>query len=93
MTQHRLPHTDAGPGGVHAAPHDRATSRACAAAMRRPSVGLCALVGALLFFLPVVVAKAGEYEGSDVIVYGGSVLALVGAALGAAVGLIIKFRR
>lgn len=64
-----------------------------AAAVRRPSVGACALIGALLFFLPVVVAKAGEYEGSDVIVYGGSVLALVGAVLGATVGLVVNLRR
>jgi hypothetical protein len=51
------------------------------------------LTGALIFFIPVVVAKANEYEGSDVIVYGGSVLALVGALLGTAVGLLIKLRR
>lgn len=61
--------------------------------MRRPSVGACALIGALIFFLPVVVAKYDEYEGSDVIVYGGSVLALVGAALGAAVGVLLKLGR
>jgi hypothetical protein len=51
------------------------------------------LIGALVFFIPVVVAKANEYEGSDVIVYGGSVLALVGAVLGAAVGFLVNLRR
>ncbi len=61
--------------------------------MKRPSVGACALTGALIFFLPVVVAKYDQYEGSDVIVYGGSILALVGAALGAGVGLLIKLLR
>ena len=50
-------------------------------------------MGALVLFLPVVVAKYDEYEGSDVIVYGGSVLALVGAVLGAAVGVLLKLRR
>ncbi len=50
-------------------------------------------MGALIFFIPVVLAKSNEYEGSDVIVYGGSVLALVGAALGTAVGLVLKLRR
>lgn len=51
------------------------------------------MIGALAFFLPVVVAKYDEYEGSDVIVYGGSVLALVGAALGTAVGVLLKLLR
>lgn len=50
-------------------------------------------MGALIFFIPVVVAKSNEYEGSDVIVYGGSVLALVGAAVGAALGVLLKLRR
>lgn len=61
--------------------------------MKRPSVSACALIGALVFFLPVVVAKYDEYEGSDVIVYGGSVLALVGAALGTAIGVLLKLLR
>jgi hypothetical protein len=57
------------------------------------SVSACALIGALLFFIPVVVTKYDQYEGSDVIVYGGSVLALVGAALGATVGVLLNLRR
>lgn len=61
--------------------------------MKRPSVGACALAGALIFFIPVVLAKYDEYEGSDVIVYGGSVLALVGAALGTVVGVLVNLRR
>ncbi len=61
--------------------------------MKRPSVLACALIGALVFFVPVVLAKSGEYEGSDVIVYGGSVLALIGAVLGAAVGYLVNLRR
>lgn len=84
---------DAGNRRVHAASHDHEASCAGAAAVKRPSVGACALIGALIFFLPVVVAKSNEYEGSDVIVYGGSVLALVGAALGTVVGLLVNLRR
>ena len=61
--------------------------------MKRPSIAACALIGALVFFIPVVLAKYDQYEGSDVIVYGGSVLALVGAILGVAVGLVINLRR
>lgn len=58
--------------------------------MRRPSIAGCALIGALSLFLPVVIAKGGEYEGSDVIVYGGSVLAVIGAAVGTLVGYLIN---
>lgn len=50
-------------------------------------------MGALIFFVPVVLAKSNEYEGSDVIFYGGSVLALLGAALGTAVGYLVNSRR
>lgn len=78
---------------MHAASRDHDRACTCAAVVRRPSVVACALMGALIFFIPVVVAKSNEYEGSDVIVYGGSVLALVGAALGAFVGLLVNLRR
>lgn len=51
------------------------------------------MIGALVFFIPVVVAKCNEYEGSDVIIYGGSVLALIGAVLGATVAFLVNLRR
>ena len=50
-------------------------------------------MGALIFFIPVAVAKSNQYEGSDVIICGGSVLDLVGAVLGAAVGFLVKLHR
>ena len=72
--------------------HDRRCGSS-PSAVKQPSVGACAVTGALIFFLPVVVTNYDQYEGSDVIVYGGSVLALEGAALGTIVGLLIRFLR
>lgn len=78
---------------MHAAAHDGPVCASFASAVKQPSVGACAVTGALIFFLPVVVTNYDQYEGSDVIFYGGSVLALVGAALGTFVGLLIRFLR
>jgi hypothetical protein len=55
-------------------------------------VGRYAAVGALLSFGVVVARSIGDYEGGDVIVVLGPLAAMLGAGLGAVVGIAVRRR-